>query len=272
MHDASAGTPLTAEEVASVQLRIFDQFRRVCEANGITYFAYYGTLIGCVRHQGFIPWDDDIDVAVFRDDYEKLLGLDWAAEGLRLATYRNTPDFHVSYAKLCDPATVVVEPMLARYTGRDGVNIDIWPLDRVSGNWLVRTANDLAVRALRQLIELKWLARRAGRAPWRQGVADAVATLLRPLSMERLHAAVERLIVRRSGSLIGCRLGGVGPEQWMPPEWFTPPATLTFEGRQVSAPREYDSILRQIFGDYLQLPPESQRVRHGFVAYRPPGR
>ena len=87
--------------------------------------------------------------------------------------------------------------------------------------------------------------------------------------MRRCLAALEALIVREPSAMIGCRLGGRGPEQWFPADYYTVTVGVPFEGRQLTAPAQYDRILRSLYGDYLVLPPTHlQESNHSFVAYR----
>ena len=268
MPDPAESDRLHPDQVRRIQLRVLDQFLELCARHDLSYFAYYGTLIGCARHGGFIPWDDDIDLAMPRRDYERLLALDLEPLGLRLVSRHSAAGFPFGYAKLCDTSTLVVERLEPRYTGWGGVNLDIWPLDGLPRTALGRHANDLLVRALRLIILAKILPPRPGRSRGRTALLRVTRALSRPLSVPAALSLIDRLIVRPDGELVGSRLGGRGREQWFPASWYTPVARLQFEGRQLRAPGRYHRILRGLYGDYLELPPESQRrSQHTFEAF-----
>lgn len=261
--------PLTSGQVRRVQLQVLDQFLELCAEHDLAYFAYYGTLIGSARHGGYIPWDDDIDIAMPRRDYVRLAGIDLEPLGLKLASRHNAPNFPFGYAKLCDTATLVVERLEPEYTGWGGINIDLWPLDGLPRTAVGRHANDLVVRTLRWVILAKILPPRPGRDRTKAALLRVTRALSRPFSVAAILAFIDRLIVRPERPLVGSRFGGRGPEQWFPATWYHPVAHLRFEGRQLAVPREYDRILRGLYGDYLQLPPESQRrSQHTFQAFR----
>ena len=126
-------TQLEARQVKAVELDILTELDRVCREHQLSYALAYGTLIGAMRHSGFIPWDDDIDVYMPRDDYEKLYDL-WKQGGLgehySLVSYRDRTSIN-SYCKLVDTRTRAVESFLDESAGNLGLWVDIFPLERV---------------------------------------------------------------------------------------------------------------------------------------------
>ena len=119
------------EELKHIELEVMKKIHEFCEENSIIYYLCFGTLIGAVRHDGFIPWDDDIDIYMKRDDYEKFLTLfPQKAEELDLnyANYMTKPYYGRCFTKVFDNKTVLKEP---QYKTDDdiGVFVDIWPLD-----------------------------------------------------------------------------------------------------------------------------------------------
>lgn len=125
---------LTDEERRALQLNeleILQEFKRVCKANHLEYYLTAGTLLGAVRHQGFIPWDDDIDVAMPRRDFEKLALLcrSHLKEGFYYQDCRTEKDYPYYFAKIRREGTEVLEPCLEAFNIRKGQYIDIFPLD-----------------------------------------------------------------------------------------------------------------------------------------------
>lgn len=122
--------PIELDELKSIELDILLAFHDYCEQKGLSYMLYYGTLLGAVRHQGFIPWDDDIDVVMPRDDYEaffRSFPCDSSFETIKLISYRDRSSIY-PFIKLVDTRTEVVEDFVdPRY--KTGVWIDIFPMD-----------------------------------------------------------------------------------------------------------------------------------------------
>ena len=121
---------LTIDDMKEIQLELMDELDRVCREQGITYFLAYGSLLGAVRHGGFIPWDDDMDVVMLRADYERLIaGFDeWkSSDRFSLAWYRDGKSIY-SFVKLVDTTTRVLENFVDKKTST-GVWVDIFPLE-----------------------------------------------------------------------------------------------------------------------------------------------
>lgn len=255
---------LSAREVRASQLRVLDALLRWCAEEGATCYAAYGTLLGARRHEGYIPWDDDIDVMMPRTDYERLRA-QRDVIGAQVGGARGDRAWLYPNVKLCDRSTVVLD---GPFPARIGVNVDVFPLD--SPHEGRRGAVQARVlRALVLLVSLQSLMPREGRRP----VARLAARVLQPLAR-----AVPRWIALRwlddvaADGPPGGRVGVlVGSYQWsVAPEVLGRPATLPFEGRRIPVPQDVDAALETMYGaDFMTPPPESGRVtHHAFTAYR----
>ena len=132
------GEEITIREMQQIESDILRSFSMYCEENGLRYYAAYGTLLGAIRHKGFIPWDDDVDVMMPRKDYEQLIGGNNNIEGrYSIISRKNKADFPYAFAKCIDNYTEM-EEMTYRF-GKIGVYIDIFPLDGMSNNAIKRT-------------------------------------------------------------------------------------------------------------------------------------
>lgn len=128
---------LTDEEMLRLkacEVSMLKEFIEICEKLGLRYYALYGTLLGAVRHQGFIPWDDDIDVGMMREDYEVFVreGQKYLSEHLFLQTYESDPEYISGYAKIRDNNTTFIETSVKSRKMNHGIFIDIFPLDSFS--------------------------------------------------------------------------------------------------------------------------------------------
>lgn len=264
---------MTAAEVRRVQLEILRTVDAFCTAHDLRYYLTYGTLLGAVRHSGFIPWDDDVDVMMPRADYERFV-VAFAhlphRGGLRVQAWSNTPGWPYPFAKVLDPTTTLHEGDAG--SARIGVNIDVFPVDGLPIAAPVRAVDRRVVDVLRRLHAAKMAVPRAGRARWKIAALQFLQWLLRPLPADRLGQAWNRRARRPLRSRTRAAGIRVGSYDWaVPTAALGEPVRLRFAGLALSAPADTDLVLRTMYGDYLQLPPENQRKSHHvFTAHRGP--
>lgn len=253
------------EKVKQLLLKLLDKFVEVCEQNHLQYYLAGGSVIGVVRHKGFIPWDDDIDVHMPRADYEKLQLLPDSVWGddMRLATWRKTPNYTYDFLKLELLNTTVIERLHPDYVG--GIFFDVFPLDFMS-------KDSKEIESFER--EYKKIMRRYIRCTIANDNECASLWNLCCLKIDRLfynHRSWmekwERLAmsfgenqnkVIHSHSYFYYKGG-------MNAEWFGKGRLMEFEGRKVLVPADYDAYLRHVFGDYMKLPPLDKRVGHSFM-------
>lgn len=256
---------LTIDELKEIQLNILKYFAEICEQNDIRYWLEFGTLIGAVRHKGYIPWDDDVDVGMLREDFEKLSAVfNKDSSNYKFYSYDSDPTFPFAYGKIIDENTILIEPGV-----ESSVYIDIFIFDNAPAQ----------AAKLKKIYDKRDKYRRLDRIT--KGVAN---TGKNPL--KKVFAAVVRYKYRKKPQnyFIGkisensktyqhIQTGYVGNFLgWKriiaPVEILQNFILMEFEGCQFKAPAEYDKWLRLYYGDYMQLPPEDQRVsHHEFKAY-----
>jgi lipopolysaccharide cholinephosphotransferase len=258
---------VTPHEVRKVQLEVLAALDRHCREHGLTYYLGYGTLLGAVRHGGFIPWDDDVDVMMPRDDYERLVDTFAAAAPthLSLGSQRTQAGWPLPYAKVSDDRTVLVEPFEVPVAM--GVNVDVFPLDPVPSGPLGRRVQAALLRRLGWALELRYIAAERGRGWHGEAAIRLGKPVLRLVPMRLLVGMLSRC-ARWSGR--GDRVGvRVGSSDWsVPPSSLGVPVVIGFEGLGCLAPADADDVLTAMYGDYRTLPPDSQRLsHHAFTAH-----
>lgn len=263
---------LTLPEIKEIELEILKEFHNFCKENNIRYFISHGTLLGTIRYKGFIPWDDDVDVLVPREDYDRLLAIFKDSEKYRLLHFEKDERFLFPYAKLCDMTTLKVE------NGREadlhlGVDMDIFPLDA----W-----DDDMKKARKEVKRQKRAMSCLGLAKAHKPASSTVLKLIVKsilmvfAKMRGSKHYIRKLIKEaRKHPYEGSKyLGGkawnvYGYRDILPAEVFDHPIEVEFEGHTFWAPVGYDAFLSSLYGNYMpEPPPEKRKTHHVFKAYK----
>lgn len=259
------------EAVHGVQKELLKKLDQVCREQGLRYAAIHGTLLGAVRHQGFIPWDDDVDIAMPRRDYDRLLALapQVFPEPFFLQTPANTENvFYGGYAKLRRSGTAAIEPQHRGRNCHQGIWIDIFPLDFYPDDgekrkWLQRRITFWQ----RLLMEKLYRPGHGMPEDINPKVLSFYYLLARCLRRRWIRSRLEQLFrnCRKSDKLaiLACYYGGMPNRNIYPASLFDSLAEVTFEDFRMFIPREYDEILSERYGShYMELPGKEKRVSH----------
>lgn len=263
---------LSLQEIKEIELELLKKFHYFCVENNIRYFVSHGTLLGALRYKGFIPWDDDLDVLVPREDYDRLLSIYPDDAQYRLFAPEKDQFYFFPYAKLCDMSTRKVEG------GYDngvelGIDIDVFPLDYWDKDL------ELAKReSKRQKRNMSMLVLSKLKKP---DSLNPVKRFVKGILMKLVHIRDSSFYVARimkeanKPEQIGSRyMGGkswnvYGERDIMPAEIFSDRIEVEFEGERFFAPIGYDAFLTSLYGDYMPEPPvEKRKTHHSFKAYR----
>lgn len=264
---------LELDEIKEIELNLLTEFDKLCKVNHLYYTLCGGTLLGAVRHRGFIPWDDDIDVLMPRPDYERLLNhqsinMDELPDYVQLCSWKDgTLSF--PFIKLVDNRTEVDVDYFDSELGANKIWIDIFPIDgNPEDEQELRKIYGKSIR-LRKLLSIKLAKSGEGKTRLKRLLKPMIIKVLSVISIESLCAKIDKLARSYdygSSKYIGGILWGYGPQERISKEAFETPVKLEFEGKYFNAPSNYDEYLTGLYKDYMQLPPEDKRIVHGLHA------
>ncbi len=261
---------ISQEQIKLIGLKILDEIIRICKSHEITYYACGGTLLGAVRHQGFIPWDDDIDICMKREDYTRFIELfnRYADQNYKLICMENDDSYCLTFGKVIDTRTVLYH-LVERSTPGMGVFVDVFPIDGC-GNSLKAARKH--IRACCKLRE------KLGRAlcldrheSWRDELRNIQNHIIFR-KKKKIYEKYKKKSMRfnSSTSNYSAFCGGYyGCREIMPTEIWRENACFTFEHiSDLNGPSEWHTYLTALYGDYMKLPPENEQVTHHYsVAY-----
>lgn len=257
--------------VREIQLRSLDVLRvidGICHHLGLKYWLMYGTLIGAIRHRGFIPWDDDLDIAMFRKDYNTLVDfMDSHFEELHpLVALHSTKQRRLPF--LLTRVSDTRYKMVGEY-GKQipelGIFVDIYPFDGIGND--LEAAERITTDDRKRLVRYS----RAASDPYNvPGESSHLKNVLRDIRRRVFYSDVERYaqdITEAIGEFSVGESKYVSCRSWEPKiirerALFDRIVEVPFEDMHTCIPAEYDAVLRSSYGDYMQLPPEEDRIGH----------
>lgn len=255
---------LTLNAIHEIQINMIREIHRICLENGIKYVVMSGSLLGAIRHDGFIPWDDDMDIGLIREDYEKLMEILKAhpIEGCFLQEYSTDPHYNQPYAKLLKEGTVFVETFRKECKAKNGIFIDIFPLDYVKNP--ESSFNEFR-RLLSRLITFAvW--KKENCHIQRKGSKRLVnfpAALISVLPKRFLISVQRRLVIRNHpewkfvANMFSCNYKSW--QLYFAVEDIKNAQEHPFDSTVVFVPEHWHENLTRLYRNYMQLPPENKR-------------
>lgn len=264
---------LSLEELQSRMLEMLLEFDDFCTKYHLHYYLAYGTLLGAIRHQGFIPWDDDTDLWMPRDDYEKLLQYSEINSWIKVISHRNQNGCRhpFCYINLIDKKTRMVSKLMGEKSGK-GVFVDIFPLDYIPSNKVI--AKVLCFR-MKLLTKLLWFTEASYENSNKKGIKvfikNCIIFFMHQINQKKLADKIEFIAAKKRKSnlhltlytqtseTIGIDLGTI--------KSFELVRYGLFEEKRLRIPREAERLLTLEYGNYKKLPPEEERQGHHFTKF-----
>ncbi len=247
----------TMDQIHKVQLEMWDVLSQLLNDMGITYYFVHGSLLGAITKNGFIDEDDDIDIAIFRKDYERLIkeGNEKLTSPYFIQSSIND-DFPLPFAKFRDSSTAFMQPVLRNYQCNQGIYIDIFPIDYCIENKI----KDKSFRFKELLLSSRIKSRMTYNSSIKSKVLKNVAKIIYPSYQKAVKKRENMYLNLPSSKYVGLTNGKVA-EQRIPSDWFFSTVSIDFCGRSVLGPGNYHDYLSTIYGnDYLNHNPADQRI------------
>lgn len=260
------------DRLHEVDLNITKEVVSICDRHKLTYFMLGGTMLGAIRHKGFIPWDDDIDLGMPRDDYEMFMSIapKELPASLKIVNYRNTPKYQYYITRVLDTETKVVEERIGNESKYTNASIDIFPIDGTPNNPIARKIYFFRVlfhRALMSLCYKDSIDRKRKR-----GKAEKILLwVMERIPVEKLttpykqKCIIDKLLRKQKydgAKYVGNIMGAYRTREIVPASYYGKGTLYPFEDIQLRGLDKYDEYLTHTYGDYMQLPPEEKRKTH----------
>ena len=258
---------IKSDEMRNVQLDILQKVHDFCMNHGIRYTLAFGSLLGAVRHGGYIPWDDDIDIAMLRPDYERFRK-EFKDDVCEFCDCRTDSDINIGFGKVVDNRTIVIEGGNSKNLG---INIDLFPIDNLCDTYEDSLKYFKSFRWNKFVRMAKYRQLSCVKSWWKKPALVLAKFLVLPFSAHKLTLkCVRRLIANTNNSskYVGHMTDVLFSENCiMERSNWEEYALVGFEGKRFLAVKDTDTYLKHEFGDYMKLPPKEQQIpKHYFIA------
>ncbi len=259
---------LSCDEIKQRVFEVLCYIDDVCQRNNIVYYIDSGTLLGAVRHKGFIPWDDDVDILVDRADYKRFIDVINADKShYKVLSMHNTKNYHYLFAKVVDTDTELIEEPVS--VDGMGAFVDVFPIDHLPTSKFRRRMFQRVIHLYRMALTVL---RRNDQGDKPSGAKQKVVYFLfRRKGWRKVQLELDRMLTRKKDQKTkykGNVVCSCNPYRDVETRIYGKPVKVQFESREFNAPCKYKEYLTILYGDYMQLPPEDKRVsNHDFKVY-----
>ena len=251
---------ISLEELKQIEYDILLSIDNFCQDNNLIYYLWGGTLLGAVRHHGFIPWDDDIDIAMPRKDYE-IFVRKYNTPIYGVYSSEINKNYPYTFAKAFDKRTRKIEPI--RYSNQFsiGVDVDIFPLDAYDNN----KSYPRLVRNRRIMLDLwRWSITEPSKIKSLHDIAKNILIYSLKTLSNQLSRRINDLSrnIDSNDKIMLSADSNIDEPLIFSNNWFGNGIKLIFENHEFICPIDYDKVLWKCYGNYMELPPKEKRVPH----------
>ena len=271
MSKAKLLNPKQFRKMQLTELDMLVEFDKVCRKNNIKYVLFGGSLLGAIRHQGFIPWDDDADIGMLRQDYDefKKVSSQMDPSICYFQDHDTDPEYRWGYGKLRRTNTTYVRVGQEHLKCKTGIFVDVFPMDDVPLTLWGQIIQDFKLFLLRKVLWSEVAKKQSS------GIVFVLYSLLSKINVEfvfRIYKEYAKLSENSSPNRVRClsfpatgklyKRNPLRERYSMPKSWFLERKEYTFEGKKFYGSKDYDTVLKYIYGDYMKIPPEKDRKQH----------
>ena len=254
----------TLRQIQMIQLEMLVEVDRICRKCGIRYNIIAGTLLGAVRHGGYIPWDDDADVALLRPEYEKFrkaCKTELDKTRFLFQDHRNTRGYRWGYGKLRRKGTLFLREHQEHMPYMQGVFIDIFPLDNVPDNYIKRSLQNFKCFCVRKILWAR-VGKIADPSFWKRQIYRLLDEIPEKAVFTYYHKMIRRANRKQTRMVRILTFPTPNSEYGYYRCWYENSTDTVFEGRILQGIKDYDSYLSFKFGNYMELPSVEKRKVH----------
>lgn len=253
------------QKLHNILIEILDEIVRICDQYSLNYCLIGGTLIGAVRHQGFIPWDDDLDIVMPRDDYNtfcRLCKTELSSE-FYIQSLETEPNYYLPFIKIRKENTTFIESNSVLKFKKNGIFVDVFPQDFSSHKSSIgQIIRNKSIKAIRRVIACK-----LHKTLPKDKLTKVVFIFLSPFNVQKLvklstYIMTSRNHIKTPKYLVNYATLYDIKNEILPISSYLPYKKLLFEGKSYNVPNDYDLNLKSVYGNYMELPPKEKRVNH----------
>lgn len=260
---------LNMDEIRAIELSLLNELDKICEKENFQYSLAGGTLLGAVRHGGFIPWDDDIDVLMPREDYEKFIDYCYVNQtNFDLFSCRSNDEYEGTISIISDRSTILVDPFGHIGNYKKGIVIDIFPIDG-AGNTVEEAKNIYSkTRFKREMLNAcawKYFSFSKTRSIIYEPIRFLFFIISRLFNPNKLAKQLDALYKNnrlQDYKYATCFSGSYREKEILRREVYTELCKMMFEGREYRCMVHFDEYLTKLYGDYMKLPPKDKQISH----------